>query len=443
VRDESFGAIVFNPYTGAERSFGLAEAEVIRELDGRHDLRMIERTLVERRSLSPEQSERIVSATMVDLGNLHAVGDDGEPLRAPADNAAQPVGCAPSSSNVLSAPKSVIWELTKACNLQCVHCLAEAGAKATDGLDLGQALRVVDALEEAKILRLFLSGGEPFVHPGIIRLIERLSESNIAFDVGTNGYDLPEEFFANLDSYRLFLVQVSIDGIDGRHDAFRGRSGAFAAATRTIERLQEAGVDVTISTTATAANFDDIENIIDFSRRMGCTGFKAIGFIAAGRGRTNSSRLKLTRTQHRDLAALLVRKRAELAGVLNVETGTTMSFLLQPSSTTQRCDHGQGQRHVGCAAGTDTLYIGADGTAYPCPFFRTFPLGNCFQAPLRSIWQTAPFLARLRKLTEDDLSKECRSCDHLGVECNGGCRASAYLEHGDLSGMDPSCFKAT
>ena len=90
------------------------------------------------------------------------------------------------------------------------------------------------------------------------------------FDIGTNGVDVPESFFQNLSEYRLFLVQVSIDGIGSRLDYFRCREGAFAAATRTIERLKEADINVTISTTATAANFDQIEKIIDWAAGMGC-----------------------------------------------------------------------------------------------------------------------------------------------------------------------------
>jgi Fe-coproporphyrin III synthase len=325
-----------------------------------------------------------------------------------------------------------------------MHCLTSAGETRGAELDLRDGFRLIDALEEAKVLRLFLSGGEPFLHPHILEVIERLSESKMYFDIGTNGVDIPDAFYDRLPDYRLFLVQVSIDGIGERHDAFRGRRGAFTAASRTIERLQKADIDVTISTTATAANFGEMEAIIDWAASMGCASFKAITFIPAGRGKDNASSLKLTPARYRALSALLKRKQEELAPRMNVESGTTMSFLLDPcapceaSSAEQRRD---GPAHIGCAAGTDTLYIGADGTAYPCPFFRSFPLGNLLSTPLLSLWRDAPFLHFMRTLTEDQVSEECRKCRHLGVECNAGCRASAYLEHGDLHAMDPSCFK--
>lgn len=59
---------------------------------------------------------------------------------------------------------------------------------------------------------------------------------------------------------------------------------------------------------------------------------------------------------------------------------------------------------------------------------------------MESIWNGALFLNRLRGLTHADLNAGCRSCGHLGRECNGGCRAAAYLAHGDIGARDPSCF---
>ncbi len=441
LRDEHFGALVFNPYTGAERSFAAAESDVIRNLDGRRDQVTLSRIIASRHGFPPDQAAAIVGNTLTALRGLHALDEEGGDAGRPAPAAAPACGATPACDGILSAPKSAIWELTRACNLECVHCLARGGEDVTRELDLPQLLRIVDILEEARVLRLFLSGGEPFVSPWILPLIERLSETNIYFDLGTNGFDVPEEFFRNLDTYRLFLVQVSIDGIGDRHDAFRRRKGAFAAAARTIRRLSEAGVDVTISTTATAENLDQIEGIIDFALQTGCAGFKAIGFVAAGRGNANASRLKLTRDQYRALAALLVRKQAELAGTLSVETGTTMSFLLEPRALDPAPAREAGPKRLGCAAGSETLYIAADGTAYPCPFFRDFPLGNCLQTPLTEIWRNAPFLTYLRTLTDANVSEECRACPHLGAGCNAGCRASAYLASGDLCGMDPSCFR--
>jgi radical SAM protein with 4Fe4S-binding SPASM domain len=157
----------------------------------------------------------------------------------------------------------------------------------------------------------------------------------------------------------------------------------------------------------------------------------------------NSASLQLKPEQHRYLSALLSRKQAELAGRLDIALGTTMSFLLEPCTQTMPVDGGNGPRPVGCSAGKDTLYIGADGTVYPCPFFKSFPLGNVLQTQLREIWNNAPFLKRLRGLTEADLSEDCRVCVHLGQQCAGGCRASAYLTHGRLNAMDPACFKAS
>ena len=448
LREESFGALVFNPFFATERTFGPVEGSVIRRLDGKRPVSQLARELAEERAIPMEAAVAVVETTLTQLKSMYAVDENGgaaatAALETAASKPAPVDACATPSSELLSSPKSIIWELTRACNLRCMHCLTRAGDAGSPELDLKGAFRVIEVLEEAKVLRLFLSGGEPFVHPHILEVIERLSESNMYFDIGTNGVDVPESFFQNLSEYRLFLVQVSIDGIGSRHDYFRCREGAFAAATRTIERLKEADINVTISTTATAANFDQIEKIIDWAAGMGCSSFKSITFIPAGRGKDNSKALKLTPEQYRSLSMLLKRKQAEMAPRMSVEVGTTMSFLLDPCAPSAESSPLARTQpfKIGCAAGTDTLYIGADGTAFPCPFFLSFPLGNIVTTPIASLWRDSPFLNYMRNLTEARVSEECRKCRYLGAECNAGCRASAYLEHGNLSAMDPSCFK--
>jgi radical SAM protein with 4Fe4S-binding SPASM domain len=275
------------------------------------------------------------------------------------------------------------------------------------------------------------------LRPDILTLLEKISETPMRVELSTNAVKIPEAFFERLDELKLFNVQVSLDGVGSRHDQFRGLDGAFAAASRSIERLREAGLEVSISTTATAVNLDQIPEIIAFARSMGCHSYKAIAFLPAGRGRENQ-RLKLKPEQQLELCRILMKKREEMKGLMEVSLGTTRAYLLEPRSRVLPV--AAPDEKVTCSAGNDILNIGADGTLYPCPFLRDFPLGHALKDSIQAIWIHSPVLNRLRDFKVRNLPPTCRGCDSLGL-CRGGCRAAAFLEHGDLNGMDPSCFK--
>ena len=96
---------------------------------------------------------------------------------------------------------------------------------------------------------------------------------------------------------------------------------------------------------------------------------------------------------------------------------------------------------MGCSAGHDTLSVGADGTAYPCPFLQDFPLGKLLEVPLRDLWRDAPTLRALRALSKSDFEAPCRDCRFAPELCHGGCRAAAWLAHGSLLAQDPCCYR--
>jgi radical SAM protein with 4Fe4S-binding SPASM domain len=282
-----------------------------------------------------------------------------------------------------------------------------------------------------------MSGGEPFLRPDLIDLIRHISTTKMRLDIATNGFHLPENRLRALRDLPVFQIQVSIDGIGRQHDQFRGKDGAFAAATRTIERLRDEGIVVSLSTTVTSQNVENFERIIDFALKMECSGFKAIPFLPAGRGRKNARSLMIDAEGYLRLCRILVKRSEELKGTLNISTETTFPFLLEKAP-----GNAPENGHMACSAGYDTLSIGADGTVYPCPFLRDFPLGNLLECSLYPLWKQDPILNTLRTIEKKDMWEPCKSCGYCQTTCRGGCRAAAYLVHGDFRACDPTCFKS-
>lgn len=436
MRRESFGILLFNPYLASEMELNHPETLLAEKLDGTNTLADLRNHLASKCSLSPEAASQLLGDTMTKLEQLHAVRF----LRERNERRPQIGNAVDVSSNLcLSAPKSVIWDLTYACNFWCKHCLNSSGKAEADELDTRQAIQLIDSLHESGIFYLSLTGGEPFLRPDFLTLLRRISDVAMHVDIATNGFSIPEEILNGMRELRVFDVQVSIDGIGEYHDRFRGRIGAFSAACKTIERLLDSEISVSISTTVTAENISSLDAIIDFAFSSGCKSFKAIPFLPAGRGKRNKAKLQLLPAQHRLLSETLLRKRKELWGKMSVGIDTTMHYLLEPVDTPRAGGQPFSSR-MGCSAGNSTLHIGADGTAYPCPFLHDFPLGNLTQVPLLQIWHESALLDFFRGLQRKHIEGPCAECSLASIVCNGGCRAAAYLEHGSLQAMDPACF---
>jgi radical SAM protein with 4Fe4S-binding SPASM domain len=434
LRQERFGALLFNPYLGMEVELDPLEAYFVGLCNDHNSCRQVEAEVQSHFGLTSEENNRRISDAASKLSRAFALrfhkGEESDRLSRP--------GRAEFSEDgpPLSAPKSVVWDVTYLCNLKCTHCLTNSGIPCNSELDTKGALHLIDRLADAKVLTLALSGGEPFMRPDIFELLNYISNTNMRMNIATNGLVMTDDMLHDIENLPVFEVQVSIDGIGEEHDIFRGQRGAFDAACQTISLLREVGIAVNISTTATSENLDSLVKIMDLALSMGCNGFKAIPFIPAGRGKANADRLKLDLPGHLRLCQTLVEKNRELRGRLSVSTDTCLSFLLGPEPI-ELLKNG----HMGCSAGHDTLSIGADGTAYPCPFLHDFPLGNLIETPLKYIWEDSSILRTLRTLQKKDIGEPCKSCRYSPLVCMGGCRASAYLHYGDLNSPDPMCFK--
>ncbi len=433
-RRERFGGLLFNPYLGLEEELNPIEAHAVALVDGRNAESQVVAELRRHFGLAASKARNRYAALHRRL--TAAMMLDERTGRAPPRPTLPDTPTFPEDGPYYAAPKDAVWDLTHACNLRCGHCLTDSGSHRSDELDTEQCLALARRLADAQVLRISLSGGEPTLREDFSTIVRHLTDANLRVDVASNGYDLPDRVLDELRNLDLFQVQISIDGEEGRHDRLRGVAGAHRRSRRSIERLRAMGMAVAVSMTVTADNIEDIDAAIDLARETGCVAFKAIGFMPAGRGRHHQDHLALNADGQRRFAEIIARRSKELAGVMQIATETTFAFLLDRPPP-ESCGDGR----MGCSAGYDTLSIGPDGTAYPCPFLQDFPLGQLLDTPLRVLWHRAETLEVLRRIRKRDLGEPCRSCTYSPELCAGGCRAAAYLAHGDLLAADPSCFR--
>lgn len=429
-RHERFGGLVFNPYLDLEVELDRPEAYVASMCNGHHSLDQIVHAVEKRFSQSPQYSKALVAGTMDKLKHAMALdlSDDNVVVYPALD--------IPSFSKdgpLLSAPRNVIWEVTYACNLNCSHCLTSSGKALKNEFDSRGALKLVDEIAEAGILSMMISGGEPFLRPDMLRILSHAADANIRLDIATNGLQLTDRMIEELGRIPLYHIHVSVDGIGTTHDRLRGRKGSYHAACRAIRKLSSLGIAVSMNVTLNSENLPELDRLMIRAMELGCTGFIASTFLPVGRGNSHAG-LSLSSEQIFGASRYLMEKGKELDGRLLISSDSCFPFLFDRPARPRK------DGPIGCAAGNTTLCIGADGTAYPCPFLRDFPLGNVLKTPIKQLWNESTVLKTLRGIRKKDVGEPCRSCRYSPKPCGCGCRAAAYMETGDLLAADCTCF---
>lgn len=134
-------------------------------------------------------------------------------------------------------PEIVVWDVTYACPLRCVHCYSESGRRAARQLPHDDMLRVADAIASLRPAAVALAGGEPLLVPGLAEVAARFSRAGVMVSCYTSGWRLTP---ADLDRLTgtVDVLHVSVDGATAEvNDRIRGRAGAFDHALDALELL--------------------------------------------------------------------------------------------------------------------------------------------------------------------------------------------------------------
>ena len=171
----------------------------------------------------------------------------------------------------LGAPLFVSWQLTRDCDLACLHCCTESapGKRLKDELNVSEALRIVGEIARAEVPYVMLCGGEPLVVPHFFAVAEALGEAGIALKVETNGQRFDAAVAARLARLPIRSVQVSLDG-DTQHTYERQRPAAsLAKAHAACRAVREAGLPLEVTFAPTRLNLDEAELVVERARKLG------------------------------------------------------------------------------------------------------------------------------------------------------------------------------
>lgn len=185
--------------------------------------------------------------------------------------------------NMFSFFDIVYLELTRACNLKCIHCLNNSGIKQKDELTKEDLLKLIKKLSSLGVHEIRFTGGEPLLFNGIYDLIKFATEEGICTSLGTNGTLITKEVAKKLKESGLKKVVVSIDGNKKTHDKIRGKKN-YQKAMNGLKYLQKNGINVRVNSVIMKSNMDDVIKLAKKMSRKKITIFIR-RFISSGRGK--------------------------------------------------------------------------------------------------------------------------------------------------------------
>ena len=160
----------------------------------------------------------------------------------------------------LDAPICLTWELTYACNLECVHCLSSSGQRDPRELTTDEAKAVLDELHDLQVFYINIGGGEPMIRRDFFELLEYSIGRGIGVKFSTNGAFIDATKAKRLTEMDYLDIQISLDGTDAvTNDAVRGE-GSYDTAITAMQHLQDAGFgEFKISVVVTRHNVDQLD----------------------------------------------------------------------------------------------------------------------------------------------------------------------------------------
>lgn len=325
----------------------------------------------------------------------------------------------------LDAPICLTWELTYACNLQCVHCLSSSGRRDPGELSTAEAERVLDELADMQVFYINIGGGEPTLRPDFWELIAYAVDRGIGVKFSTNGFRIDEAAARRLAAADYVDVQISIDGADAAtNDAVRG-PGSFAAAVAAMDRLCRAGFEgFKISVVATRHNVAQLDALEALAARYEAQ-LRLTRLRPSGRGASTWSELRPTAEQQVELHRWLLDRPQVLTG----DSFFHLSALGEPLPGLNLC-----------GAGRVVCLIDPVGDVYACPFvlhdrFRAGSVRDRGGFP--RVWRHSELFTELRR---PQSAGACASCGEYDA-CGGGCMAAKFFTGLPLDAPDPECVK--
>ncbi|PED07504.1 TIGR04053 family radical SAM/SPASM domain-containing protein [Bacillus pseudomycoides] len=349
-------------------------------------------------------------------------------------------------------PFIVIWEVTRACELKCLHCRAEAQYRRDPReLTFLEGKRLIDEIYEMNQPMLVFSGGDPLMRADIYELADYAVQKGLRVSMTPSATpNVTREAIQKAKEVGLARWAFSVDGATAEtHDRFRGVAGSFQLTMDAIQYLNELQIPVQINTTISKYNIHEVEEMAALVEQLGGVLWSVFFLVPTGRGNIDdmispvehelvfrklyeigkraSFDIKTTAAQHYRRVVMQQKNREG-----KKDPGIHYEFALQ-NGLTGKID-GLGRAPKGVNDGNGFVFISHIGDVYPSGLLP-IGAGNVRETRLRDIYHHSPIFQALRN--PDGYKGKCGKCEYRYI-C-GGSRSRAYAITGDYLESEPYC----
>ncbi len=334
----------------------------------------------------------------------------------------------------------VAWEMTRACNLACVHCRAGACPDADpEELSSEEGRALINGIAAVGKPILIMTGGEPLLRSDFFDLARHAVTSGLRAVLATNGVLVTQQIAKEIATIGIARVSISLDGpTPEEHDVFRKIPGAFAGSLEGVANLRRAGVSVQINTTLTRRNRSRLAEMMLLAEELGADAFHVFLLVPTGRAKDMAGE-EMNRDDYEETLTNFY----HLARKSRLETKATCApqyyRILRQQAKIEGLEvteqtFGLNARTRGCLGGISFVFVSHRGELQPCGYFD-LRAGSVREAEFSAIWNNSPLFKDLRNF--NSLEGKCRKCNYLRF-C-GGCRARALEITGRYTSEEPYC----
>jgi len=340
------------------------------------------------------------------------------------------------------APSSVDVSITGGCNLACRYCFyADRMASLTD-LSTGEWKDAFRKLGDARVMRVSLTGGEPFSRPDFFELVDSVVENRMRYSILTNGTLINEEtieaFGIGKRRLRLDSIQISIDGSRAEvHN--KSRPDSFQGAAGSLRLLLKEGFPVTVRATISRHNIHDLEDMAEFLLEdIGLSSMTNNEASPIGTGCTCSDEIALDHTDILRAGLRLEQLQKRYPGRITAQAGPLAKLrMYREMEEARKTGKPTNRWKMGflssCGGVFNRLGILHDGSIVPCTMLHDLVMGSILTDDFLDLWRNSPVIRHVREryVIPLDEIEECRGCPWLDY-CNGGCPGISQQMHNTI-----------
>jgi len=286
-------------------------------------------------------------------------------------------------------------------------------------------------LKEKNVMRLSITGGEPFIRSDMLDILELASNMGFEIYISTNG-TFNQLDFTRFRNLKIQVIQISLDGLGEKHDNIRGQKGAFNKSIEFIKRVKEANtaLQIGVAFTLMKKNVNDLIELYEYLKQLPINIFSVIPVQRIGRS-TEEYALDSFELQS------VLQKVADYycTHPENIDLNLMLSPALVPEILRGKAKYGQGY----ICTFPYSLAVSANGVCSLCDGLldeMNYQLCN-YKEGIENMFKHNA-VREVINIDTSQLTGVCSKCK-LNCFCAGGCRADAYLSTGSFLSSDIMC----